>query len=72
MMTKEQKLNITGMTCGHCSMTVEKKLQALDGVEKVVVSLDENAATVIYNGELLKPGDLVAALEDTSYQVSLA
>ncbi len=39
-------IEIEGMQCNHCKMTVEKVLGALDGVEKVEVNLTEKTATI--------------------------
>lgn len=35
------KLNITGMTCGHCEMSVREELSEIDGV--TVVSVDHTS-----------------------------
>lgn len=41
------KLHITGMTCGHCEMTVKNALLAVPGVSRVVdVSKDRGQAVV--------------------------
>ncbi len=37
-------LNVEGMSCGHCSGTVKKTLEQIDGVSNVEVSLDEKKA----------------------------
>ena len=36
-MTKQLELNISGMTCGHCAMSVTKELSKLDGAAGVKV-----------------------------------
>lgn len=41
------KLQISGMTCGHCEMSVKKALEAVPGVTQVIsVSKDSNSAEV--------------------------
>jgi copper chaperone len=40
------KLEIDGMSCSHCRMRVEKALKAVDGVEEVIVNLDNGTAEV--------------------------
>jgi len=43
----EQIVEIEGMMCNHCKMTVEKVLGRLDGVETVEVNLEEKNAKMI-------------------------
>lgn len=40
------KIKIDGMSCGHCVSHVKEALEALEGVVKVDVKLEENAAYV--------------------------
>ncbi|MDO4280509.1 MAG: heavy metal translocating P-type ATPase [Peptococcaceae bacterium] len=39
-------VNVEGMSCNHCKMSVEKGLEGLDGVKKAVVSLDDKTAKI--------------------------
>lgn len=39
-------LSIEGMTCGHCTASVEKALRAVPGVTGVAVDLAAKTATV--------------------------
>ena len=39
-------IQIDGMSCNHCKMTVEKALAEADGVSKAVVDLNKKTATV--------------------------
>ena len=45
-------LTIEGMMCGHCVAHVEKALRELEGVEDVVVSLNEKTAEVTTNKDI--------------------
>ncbi len=45
-------IKINGMACNHCKMTVEKVLGAIDGVEKVEVSLENKEAVVTLTKEI--------------------
>lgn len=45
-------IKINGMACNHCKMTVEKILSAIEGVEKVEVSLENKEAVVTLNKEI--------------------
>lgn len=66
---QETNLNIKGMSCGHCKMTVEKALKATDCVEDVHVDLDSGKATVKYRDCLDNVNTLKQAVEDAGYQV---
>ena len=44
--------NIEGMTCNGCRSGVEKKLNAIPGVTKVIVSLENHAADITANEEV--------------------
>lgn len=43
--------NIEGMNCSHCAENVRKALSAVEGVERVEVSLHEGKAVVVGNAE---------------------
>ena len=45
-------IDIEGMQCNHCKMTVEKALGQLDGVTKVEVSLEEKKAVITSQKEI--------------------
>lgn len=45
-------IDIEGMQCNHCKMTVEKALSQLDGVIKAEVSLEEKKAVIMSQKEI--------------------
>lgn len=63
-------LNISGMTCGGCVRSVTKVLNALDGVVKADVSLDEKRAVVDYDAAKLNLDQLKRAVEEAGYEVA--
>ena len=64
------KLNVTGMTCGHCEKAVEKALSEVPGVEKVVkVSRESEEAVVEGNAD---SAALIAAIEEEGYEAKVA
>ena len=42
---KLTKVNIEGMTCNHCVMSVKNALESIDGISNVAVFLDGKYAT---------------------------
>ena len=63
-------IKVNGMTCTGCVASVERVLQALDGVGKVAVSLERAQATVEFDEARVKLTDLHAAIEDAGYDVA--
>jgi copper chaperone len=68
-MALEISLKITGMTCGHCKMAVEKALLTVKGVKTVSVSLEDKAALV--NGNNINNEELISAVKDVGYGCEL-
>ena len=65
-----QRLTITGMTCSHCSATVERGLREVPGVQEVVVDLRGGAAEV--RGAGVDADALTAAVEGLGFGVKPA
>ena len=68
----EIELNVTGMTCGHCEMTVKNSLEKITGVKKAKVNRKKNIAVVTFdNSTDVKIIDLLKAVARTGYEASL-
>ena len=68
---KMQKiLEVRGMTCGHCKMSVEGALKGLDGVEAVQVDLETGKVEVTYDEAKVSVEDMKNAVEDQGYDVA--
>ena len=63
-------LNISGMTCGGCVRSVTKVIDALDGVVKSEVSLEQKRAVVDYDPGKLGVEQLKRAIEEAGYEVN--
>ena len=63
----EKTLQITGMSCGHCSARVEKVLNAIDGVS-AKVDLDANTAKITLSKEV-SDETLKTAVDNIGYEV---
>jgi len=66
--SREELLQIEGMTCASCIHTVEKALASVPGVEEVVVNLALEEATVTLSLDL-PASTLKAAVERVGYRV---
>jgi len=63
-----QVVEIEGMMCNHCKMTVEKVLGKLDGVMSVEVNLDEKTATMMVQ-EMIDESVIRSAIEEEGFVV---
>lgn len=64
----ETKIQVTGMTCMHCVGAVTRALQAVPGVDKAEVSLEEKQAVVTGNAD---PTALIAAIKEEGYSAEV-
>jgi copper chaperone CopZ len=63
----EIEYQVTGMTCGHCEMSVREEVGEVPGVEKIDVS----AATgrlVVTASQPVEDAAVLAAVSDAGYQ----
>jgi copper chaperone len=63
------KLEIQGMSCGHCQAAVNNALKAVSGVVSVAVSLEGKSATIEGSPEI---GALLAAVQEEGYSARVA
>jgi copper chaperone len=69
---KTTRLQVSGMTCGHCVSTVEKALRNQTGVRNATVHLESGAAEVEYDESAVAPQQLIAAVEEEGYSAAFA
>lgn len=61
---------VTGMTCGHCTASVEQEVGAIDGVTAAEATLATGLLTV--TGEGFTDEQVTAAVDEAGYTVSPA
>ena len=61
-------LDIEGMMCANCQAHVQKALEGVAGVQQVVVSLEENKATVTADAGV-EDKALIDAVTESGYKV---
>ncbi|MBF4808399.1 MAG: copper ion binding protein [Lancefieldella rimae] len=67
----EKKLNVEGMSCQHCVAHVTQALEAVEGVSRVEISLEDASAIVEFDGAV--PDEvLIAAVKNAGYEASIA
>ncbi|GAP39281.1 heavy metal translocating P-type ATPase [Flexilinea flocculi] len=68
---RKQKFDIAGMSCAACAVTIEKKVNALNGVAKAEVSLLTNSMTVEFNPSLSNEKIIIQSVEKAGYQAAI-
>ena len=69
---KTTRLQVSGMTCGHCVSAVEKALRNQTGVRNASVHLESGAAEVEYDEASVAPEQLIEAIRDEGYSATFA
>jgi len=65
--TVEMKITVKGMMCGHCEAHVTKALEAIDGIESVVASHEDNKVTFTTTKDV-DEAEIKAAIEGAGYE----
>ena len=66
--TMTKVISIEGMMCNHCTGTVQKALEAVEGVKAVTMSLEQKNATVELASDVADEG-LTKTVVDAGYEV---
>jgi periplasmic mercuric ion binding protein len=64
-------LDVPGMNCGMCPITVNKALKNVPGVKTSKADLDTKQAVVTYDDTKTTPEQLIKATTDAGYASSL-
>ena len=67
---KQITLPITGMTCAHCVVTIERNLKKLHGLQTAVVNLSSERGTIEYDPSALSLRDIVTRVESVGYGIA--
>ncbi|CEP68004.1 Copper ion binding protein [Moorella glycerini] len=65
----EATLQVEGMTCNHCKMSVEKALRGLEGITAVAVDLAAKTARVTYDPAKVNLEAMKKAVIEAGYEV---
>lgn len=66
----KETLNVQGMTCSHCKMSVENALNKLDGVTAAEVNLDAGQVDVTFDESKVNVAAMKEAIEDQGYDIA--
>ncbi|GAB2526448.1 heavy-metal-associated domain-containing protein [Paramicrobacterium agarici] len=62
---------VTGMTCGHCEMSVREEVSQIPGVEHIDVSA-ETGKLVVTSSAPLDDADVLNAVDEAGYEAARA
>lgn len=65
--SEQMEVQVAGMTCAHCVMSVEEEVSEVDGVESV--SADLESGRVRIQGENVSPDAVREAVAEAGYEV---
>lgn len=60
--------DVSGMTCGGCTGSVQRTLSKIDGVSQAEVTLRPGVATVVIDLDRVTPSQIEAAITGLGYQ----
>jgi len=66
--TQRVQVPIVGMNCASCSLTIEKQISKLPGIERVNVNYTTEKAYVEYRPEQTSTDDIVKAIKSAGYK----
>lgn len=66
MSKNSNEYQVTGMTCGHCEMSVREEVAQIAGVQEIQVSAQTGKLVVNSTGDL-EDAQVLAAVEEAGY-----
>lgn len=64
---EKRVLQVEGMSCDHCKMSVEKAVKSLGG--EALVNLAEKTVTVSYDSDKISLETIITEIEEQGYDV---
>ncbi|HTN55395.1 MAG TPA: heavy-metal-associated domain-containing protein [Microbacterium sp.] len=65
------EFQVTGMTCGHCEMSVREEVEKIAGVDGIDVSA-QTGKLVVTSASALDAQAVIAAVDEAGYQAVAA
>lgn len=70
--TKTVRLEIEGMTCGSCAVSVKTALGKLDGIRDVQISFEQKGGTVEFDAAKVSEAKIVEAVNGAGFKAQLS
>jgi copper chaperone CopZ len=65
------EFQVTGMTCGHCEMSVREEVEKIAGVDAIDVSA-QTGKLVVTSASAVDADAVIAAVDEAGYQAVAA
>ncbi|XP_059502735.1 copper-transporting ATPase 2-like isoform X2 [Stegostoma tigrinum] len=65
------KMKVQGMTCYSCVSKIEGKINKLQGVNRIKVSLDKQEAVIVYQPHVIQPEELRSQINNLGFQARI-
>jgi copper chaperone CopZ len=65
------EFQVTGMTCGHCEMSVREEVEKIAGVDAIDVSA-QTGRLVVTSASAVDADAVIAAVDEAGYQAVAA
>lgn len=62
-----QQFKVSGMTCGNCALTIEKRLKTMPGIKSASVNYANEKVTVEYDPQQVNLSDIFERIRDAGY-----
>ncbi|MDX8383662.1 MAG: heavy metal-associated domain-containing protein [Ghiorsea sp.] len=69
---KSVTMQISGMSCGTCSISIRYRVMQMKGVYAVVVDIDAASATVAYDDSQQSPSGIADAITKLGYPTRIS
>ncbi len=67
-----QTISVPEIHCGHCKMSIEGAVGALDGVSTVEVDIEARSVAIEYDESAIDLAAVIEAIEGQGYEVPTA
>ena len=71
MAQESVRIQVEGMTCGHCVHAVQSAIEELEGVSHAEVSLEGKSAVITYDPDWIGTDEIRDIIEEEGYSASL-
>ena len=61
------KIDITGMHCANCSVTIERKLKELKGIKSILINFSRSTGIITFDDHSLNKGRIFKRLKDAGF-----
>lgn len=67
---KNACLNVEGMTCSACAVTIKSAIKKLDGIKNIQVSLEKKNAIISYDSAFTNSNEIKSKIDSIGYMAS--